>query len=36
MGRTAASVENKEFARQFAYTAIAPTDQLNDMVARSG
>ena len=36
MGRMAASVANKEFARQFALVVVTPTDRLNDMVARSG
>uniref|UniRef100_A0A7S0H934 Uncharacterized protein n=1 Tax=Hanusia phi TaxID=3032 RepID=A0A7S0H934_9CRYP len=36
MGRTSASAENKELARQFAHTVCAPTDNINDMVARSG
>ena len=36
MGRTAASAEKKEFARQFASVVVVPTGWLNDMVARSG
>ncbi|EKX38486.1 hypothetical protein GUITHDRAFT_165219 [Guillardia theta CCMP2712] len=36
MGRTSASAENKELARQFAHTVCSPTDNINDMVARSG
>ena len=35
-GRVAASAVNKEFALHFAQVVVAPTERLNDMVARSG